>query len=93
MSRKQALLRLHQRLTAQRDELRKKIAEDLGLAYTPDDGANALARFRSRISPKDASWRFLLQLYRVMLTAPHVRRSGQPFPSSACCLRRCWLPR
>ncbi len=42
MSRKQALLRLHQRLIAQRDELRKKIAEDLGLAYTRDDGANDL---------------------------------------------------
>jgi DnaK suppressor protein len=42
MSRKQALLRLHRRLIAQRDELRKKIAEDLGLAYSPDDGANDL---------------------------------------------------
>lgn len=40
MSRKQALLRLHQRLIAQRDELRRKIAEDLGLAYSPDDGTN-----------------------------------------------------
>jgi DnaK suppressor protein len=42
MSRKQALLRLHQRLIAQRDELRKKIADDLGLAYSPDDGINDL---------------------------------------------------
>lgn len=40
MSRKQALLRLRQRLIAQRDEFRKKIAEDLGLAYSRDDGAN-----------------------------------------------------
>jgi DnaK suppressor protein len=40
MSRKQALLRLHQRLIAQRDELRRKIADDLGLAYALDDGAN-----------------------------------------------------
>jgi DnaK suppressor protein len=43
MSRKQALLRLHQRLTAQRDELRRKIAEDLGLAYSRDDGINDIA--------------------------------------------------
>ncbi len=43
MSRKQALLRLHQRLIAQRDDLRRKIADDLGLAYTPDDGTNDLA--------------------------------------------------
>lgn len=42
MSRKDALLRLHQRLTAQRDELRRKIAEDLGIAYSPDDGINDL---------------------------------------------------
>jgi DnaK suppressor protein len=42
MSRKQALLRLHQRLLAQRDELRRKIADDLGLAFTPDDGINDL---------------------------------------------------
>ena len=42
MSRKQALLRLHQRLLAQRDDLRRKIAEDLGLAYSPDDGINDL---------------------------------------------------
>jgi DnaK suppressor protein len=42
MSRKDALLRLHQRLTAQRDELRRKIAEDLGIAFSPDDGTNDL---------------------------------------------------
>jgi len=42
MSRKEALLRLHQRLISQRDELRRKIAEDLGLAYSPDDGTNDL---------------------------------------------------
>lgn len=42
MSRKQALMRLHQRLLAQRDELRRKISEDLGLAYVPDDGINDL---------------------------------------------------
>jgi DnaK suppressor protein len=42
MSRKQALLRLHRRLIAQRDELRKKISDDLGLAYSRDDGANDL---------------------------------------------------
>lgn len=40
MSRKQALLRLHQRLIVQRDELRRKLAEDLGLSFTPDDGIN-----------------------------------------------------
>ncbi len=42
MSRKDALLRLHQRLISQRDELRRKIADDLGLAFTPDDGINDL---------------------------------------------------
>jgi DnaK suppressor protein len=49
MSRKQALLRLHQRLIAQRDELRKKIAEDLGLAYSPDDGANDLGETANHV--------------------------------------------
>lgn len=42
MSRKEALLRLYNRLLAQRESLRQKIAEDLGLAYTPDDGINDL---------------------------------------------------
>jgi len=40
MSRKQALLRLHERLLSQRDALRRKISDDLGLAYFPDDGIN-----------------------------------------------------
>lgn len=40
MSRKEALLRLYNRLLAQRESLRQKISEDLGLAYTPDDGIN-----------------------------------------------------
>ena len=40
MSRKQALLRLHQRLIVQRDDLRRKISDDLGLAFAPDDGIN-----------------------------------------------------
>lgn len=38
MARKDALLRLHQRLIAKRDWLRLKLAEEMGLAYTPDDG-------------------------------------------------------
>ncbi len=40
MARKDALLRLHQRLLAQREELKHKIAEDLGLTYSQDDGIN-----------------------------------------------------
>jgi DnaK suppressor protein len=42
MSRKEAVLRLYGRLVAQREALRQKIADDLGLAYTPDDGINDL---------------------------------------------------
>lgn len=42
MSRKEAVLRLYGRLVAQRESLRQKIADDLGLAYTPDDGINDL---------------------------------------------------
>lgn len=42
MARKEALLRLQQRLLAQREELRIKLAEDLGLTYTRDDGINDL---------------------------------------------------
>jgi DnaK suppressor protein len=40
VSRKDSLLRLYNRLLAQRESLRQKIADDLGLAYTPDDGIN-----------------------------------------------------
>jgi DnaK suppressor protein len=42
MSRKEALLRLYNRLLAQRESLRQKIADDLGQTYTPDDGINDL---------------------------------------------------
>jgi DnaK suppressor protein len=42
MSRKEALLRLYNRLVAQREALRQQIADDLGMAYTPDDGINDL---------------------------------------------------
>jgi len=42
MSRKDALLRLYNRLVTQRESLRQKLAEDLGLNYTPDDGTNDL---------------------------------------------------
>ena len=42
MSRKEALLRLYNRLLAQRESLRQKVADDLGMAYTPDDGINDL---------------------------------------------------
>jgi len=42
VSRKESLLRLYNRLLAQRESLRQKIADDLGLAYTPDDGINDL---------------------------------------------------
>lgn len=42
MARKDALLRLHHRLMIQREELRQKLAEDLGLTYAQDDGINDL---------------------------------------------------
>src|SRR5262245_13588974 len=53
MSRKQALLRLHQRLIAQRDELRRKIAEDLGLAYSPDDGINDIGETAQQVEQSE----------------------------------------
>lgn len=40
MTRKDAILRLHQRLLTQREELTRKITEDLGLTYSRDDGIN-----------------------------------------------------
>jgi DnaK suppressor protein len=49
MSRKQALLRLHRRLIAQRDELRKKIADDLGVAYSSDDGINDIGETANHV--------------------------------------------
>jgi DnaK suppressor protein len=42
MTRKDALLRLHSRLIDQRESLRGKIAADMGLTYSPDDGINDL---------------------------------------------------
>ncbi|GIX04230.1 MAG: conjugal transfer protein TraR [Planctomycetaceae bacterium] len=42
MSRKEALLRLYNKLLKQREQLRQKITDDLGLAYTPDDGIHDL---------------------------------------------------
>ncbi len=43
MSRKDALLRLYDRLVAERESLRLKLAEDMGLTYAADDGINDLA--------------------------------------------------
>lgn len=43
MSRKEALLRLYDRLVAERELLRQKLSEDLGLTYAADDGINDLA--------------------------------------------------
>jgi len=42
MSRKDALLKLHAKLVAQRSELQHQIEDDLGLAYSDDDGSNDL---------------------------------------------------
>jgi DnaK suppressor protein len=42
MARRDALLRLYNQLVSQRDSLRQKLAEDLGLVYAPDDGTNDL---------------------------------------------------
>lgn len=43
MSRKEALLRLYDRLVAERELLRHKLAEDLDLTHAADDGINDLA--------------------------------------------------
>ncbi len=43
MSRKEALLRLYDRLVAERETLRLQLVEDLGLTYAADDGINDLA--------------------------------------------------
>lgn len=41
MARKDALLRLHERLIAKREALREKLAEDLGYSTPPDAGLDA----------------------------------------------------
>lgn len=43
MSRKEALLRLYDRLVAERELLRQKLTEDLELTHAADDGINDLA--------------------------------------------------
>lgn len=49
MTRKDALLRLHSRLVAQRESLRGKIADDMGLVYSPDDGINDIGETASQM--------------------------------------------
>lgn len=43
MSRKEALLRLYDRLVSERELLRQKLSEDLDLTHAADDGINDLA--------------------------------------------------
>lgn len=49
MSRKDALVRLHARLVAQRNALREKISEEMGLAFLQDDGINDLGETASQV--------------------------------------------
>lgn len=53
MTRKDAMLHLYQRLVAQRDELRQKLVEDLGMTYTRDDGINDLGETASHMEQSD----------------------------------------
>uniref|UniRef100_A0A7C2P6S9 TraR/DksA family transcriptional regulator n=1 Tax=Schlesneria paludicola TaxID=360056 RepID=A0A7C2P6S9_9PLAN len=53
MTRKDALLRLHSRLIDQRESLRGKIAEDLGLTYSRDDGINDLGEVASQMEQSE----------------------------------------
>jgi DnaK suppressor protein len=53
MARKDALLRLHSRLLAQRESLRSKIADDLGLVYLPDDGINDIGETASQMEQSE----------------------------------------
>lgn len=49
MSRKDALNRLHTRLIAQRNALREKILEEMGLAFRQDDGTNDLGETANQV--------------------------------------------
>lgn len=49
MSRKDALIRLHARLVAQRNALREKILDEMGLAYLQDDGINDIGETASQV--------------------------------------------
>jgi DnaK suppressor protein len=49
MSRKDALVRLHARLVAQRNSLREKISDEMGLAYLQDDGTNDIGETASQV--------------------------------------------
>ncbi len=49
MPRKDALVRLHARLVAQRNALREKISDEMGLAFLDDDGINDIAETASQV--------------------------------------------
>jgi DnaK suppressor protein len=53
MSRTVALTRLYDRLVAQRDELRLKLAEDLGLTSSRDDGINDLGETAAQMEQSE----------------------------------------
>jgi DnaK suppressor protein len=53
MSRKDALVRLHARLVAQRDSLRGKIADDMGMVFQADDGINDIGETASQMEQSE----------------------------------------
>lgn len=53
MARQDALVRLHQRLVAQRDELRRKLSEDMDLTYAHDDGINDIGETASQMEQSE----------------------------------------
>lgn len=53
MSRKDAMLRLHQRLVAQREELRLKLAEDMDLTESRYDGTNDLGETATQMETSE----------------------------------------
>ncbi|OYW18064.1 MAG: hypothetical protein B7Z55_11350 [Planctomycetales bacterium 12-60-4] len=53
MSRKDALLRLHQRLVSQREELRLKLAEDMDLTQSYYDGTNDIGETATQMETSE----------------------------------------
>ncbi|MBI1345272.1 hypothetical protein GC163_03195 [bacterium] len=53
MARQDALVRLHHRLVAQRDDLRRKLSEDMDLTYAHDDGINDIGETASQVEQSE----------------------------------------
>jgi len=49
VTRKDALIRLHARLVDQRNALREKISDEMGLAFLPDDGTNDIGETANQV--------------------------------------------